>query len=66
MTQHQQILKDLIKQSGLSNKKYADKHEIPLTKLLGWVNGTRNVQFCTLELLAFEDGKKLTIKIDEL
>jgi len=66
MTQHQTVLKDLITLSGLSNKQYATKHEIEHTKLLGWVNGTRNIQFCTLELLAFEYGKKLTIKIEEL
>jgi predicted transcriptional regulator len=34
MTQHQTILKDLINQSGLSNKNFAKKHEVPLTKLL--------------------------------
>jgi len=65
--QHQQILKDLIKQSGLSKKQFCEKHEIKeITKLDGWLNGTRNIQFCTLELIAFDEGKKITLKIEEL
>jgi len=65
-TKHQQIIKDLIKQSGLSQKKFAAKHEIEYKKFNRWVTGERNIQFCTLELIAFDEGKKLTIKIDEL
>jgi len=66
MTQHQQILKDLVKESGLSNKQFADKHQIEITKFLKWLNGTRNPQFCTLELIAFDEGKKITLKIEKL
>lgn len=66
MTQHQQILKDLIKQSGLSQKDYATKHGICHVKFNHWVTGFRNIQFKTLERLALEDGKKLIINIEEL
>jgi len=57
-----QLLKDLIKISGLTQKKYAEKHEIDYRKLNHWVTGRRNIQDCTLELLAFEDGYKLIIE----
>jgi len=66
MTQHQQILKDLIQQSGLSKKQFCEKHEIAITKMNHWLNSTRNPQFCTLELIAFDEGKKITLKIEKL
>lgn len=66
MTPNQTILKDLIELSGLSKKQFCDKHEIAITKMNHWLNGTRNVQFCTLELIAFDEGKKITLKIEEL
>jgi len=61
MTQHQQILKDLIQQSGLSKKQFCEKHEISITKMNHWLNGTRNPQFCTLELIAFDEGFKINV-----
>jgi len=66
MSQHQQILKALIKLSSLSKKQFCEKHKIAITKMNHWLNGTRNVQFCTLELIAFDEGKKITLKIEEL
>jgi len=60
---NQTTLKALIELSGLSNKQYADKHGIEVTKLIGWLNGTRNVKFSTLETLSKNDGKKLQIEI---
>lgn len=56
MTINQQILKDLIQQSGLSQKQYAAKHEIEYKKFNHWVTGYRNISIHTLQLLAFDDG----------
>lgn len=63
-----QLLKELIKKSGLTQKKYAERHGISYKKLNHWVTGRTNIQDCTLELLSFEDGYKLTIeyKIEKL
>jgi len=65
-TKHQQILKDLIKLSGLSQRKYAAKHGIKDVKLSHWLSGYRNIQFCTLELFAFDDGYKINLKLEKL
>jgi len=68
MNQNQTILKELIKISGLTQKKYAEFHNISAQKLSNWVTGYRNIQFYTLELLAFEDGYniKINYKIEKL
>jgi len=65
-TKHQQILKDLIKLSGLSQRKYAAKHGIDEVKLSNWARGYRNIQFHTLELFAFDDGYKINLKLEKL
>ena len=62
----QQILKDLIKLSGLSQKQFAEKHEIEYKKFNHWVTGYRNISLPTLQLFAFDEGKKITLKIEEL
>jgi transcriptional regulator with XRE-family HTH domain len=56
-----QILKDLIELSGLSKKKFADKHEISPQQLSDWTKGRRNIMFCTLELIAFDEGFDIII-----
>jgi len=63
-----EILKALIKLSGLSKTKYSEKHEIEPSQLSRWLSGDRGIRFCTLQLLAFEDGKEINIeyKIKEL
>jgi hypothetical protein len=66
MAKQQQILKVLIKESGLSNKQFAIKHKIEVTKLCNWLNGTRGIQFCKLDLIALNEGKKITLKIEKL
>jgi transcriptional regulator with XRE-family HTH domain len=61
MLDKQQIVKDLIDFSGLSQVDFAKKHKIPPQQLSDWKNGVRNIKLCTLELIAFDE--KLTIKI---
>lgn len=56
---NQQILKDLIKLSGLSQKQFAEKHEIEYKKFNHWVTGYRNVSLPTLQLFAFDEGKSI-------
>jgi len=62
MTQHQQILKDLIKLSGLSQKQFAEKHEIEYKKFNHWATGYRNISIHTLQLFAFDEGKSIVFE----
>lgn len=57
--ENQQILKDLIKLSGLSQKQFAAKHEIEYKKFNHWVTGYRNISLPTLQLFAFDYGKSI-------
>lgn len=59
MSQNQQILKDLIKLSGLSQKQFAAKHCIEYKKFNHWVTGYRNVNIHALQLFAFDYGKSI-------
>lgn len=59
MTINQQILKDLIQQSGLSQKQYATKHGIEYKQFNHWVTGYRNVSIRILQLMSFKDGKEI-------
>jgi len=65
-TKHQKLLQGLIELSGLSQKDYASKHEINEVKLSHWVTGYRNIQFCTLELFAFDDGYTINLKLEKI
>jgi len=56
MTQQQQILKELVKLSGLKQKDFAKEHGIEETKLSRWITGKQNVRPETVELIAFECG----------
>jgi transcriptional regulator with XRE-family HTH domain len=59
MLDSKKILKDLVDRSGLSQKKYAEKHDLCPNKLNGWLTGVRNIYLPTLQLLAFEDGLEI-------
>jgi len=56
ITQQQQILKELVKLSGLKQKDFAKEHGVEVTKLSRWITGKQNVRPETVELIAFECG----------
>ena len=59
---NKEILKDLIKLSGLSQKQFAEKHEIEYKKFNHWVTGYRNISLPTLQLFAFDEGKSIVFE----
>ncbi len=56
-----EILKYLIKLSGLTQKQYEIRHGIGQKKMYHWLSGYRNIQLKTLQELAKKDGYEITI-----
>ena len=56
-----ETLKALIKQSGLSRKDYAKRHNLEYSNLNGWCSGQRIIKHSTLLELAFDDGFKINV-----
>lgn len=59
-----QILISLIEKSGLSQRDFAAKFDLPESRISGWINGTRNPKMSTLEKMAAEIGFEIVVTFD--
>ena len=68
MTTTTEALKAMIKESGLSIRKFAAKHEVTEQLMYQWVSAGRNTKLSTLNKIAEKEGKKveLTYKVVKL
>lgn len=57
------ILRILIKQSGLNQTQFGEKHGYKHYRICGWVNDIRNISMHNLELIAFNEGYKLNVEL---
>ena len=60
-----EILKSLIEKSGLTKKKFAEKHGYKTYRIYDWTNGKRNISLFNLEVIAFNENFDLTLKLQE-
>lgn len=58
-----EALKALIKQSGLSQKQYAEKHKIEYKQFNRYATGRTVITMDKLQQLSFDDGKTIKISI---
>ncbi|SHG27210.1 helix-turn-helix domain-containing protein [Flavobacterium johnsoniae] len=58
------ILNSLIQKSGLSQRDFAAKFDLPEQRVSGWLNGVRNIKMSTLKKMAEELGFEIVLSFE--
>ncbi len=56
------MIKELLKLSGLNQKQFALKHNIPRERVSLWVTGKQKIKPNTLEQIAKSEGYKIEVE----